>query len=131
MRVVPATNSRMTGGFFGSVVRGCFAAAIFVILATVLFAFITTFAEIGETACQNVQAGVGIIGVFLGGIVAGRRSSSRGWLVGLIVGFLFALLYFIASDAPSAGGSRLFSVGRQMLTISAAGLLGGILGVNL
>jgi putative membrane protein (TIGR04086 family) len=131
MRVVPATNNRVTGGFFGSVVRGCFTAAVFVILATVIFAFIATVAEIAETTCQNVQAGVGIIGVFLGGIVAGRRSSSRGWLVGLVVGLLFALLYFIASDAPLTGGSRLFAAGRQMLTISAAGLLGGILGVNL
>ncbi|MGB4528487.1 MAG: TIGR04086 family membrane protein [Firmicutes bacterium] len=131
MPIAPFTNNTRPYGFVRSIVRGCITAAIFVVVATVLFAFLTTLFDISEAACMNVQAAVGIIGVFLGGLAAGRTSASRGWLVGLVVGLVFAAVYFVASSDPSSGGSRFFAVGRQMLTVTVAGLLGGILGVNL
>lgn len=131
MPIAPFTNNVRPYGVLRSIVRGCIFAAVFVILATILFAFVTTLFDISEAACMNIQAGVGIMGVFLGGLTAGRTSSNRGWLVGLAVGLVFAAVYFIASANPSSGGIRFFAAGRQMLTITAAGLLGGILGVNL
>lgn len=131
MPVLPSSNGARSQSFIRSVVKGCSAASIFVILATILFAFVTTIVEVAETTCLNVQAGVGMVGVFLGGVIAGRASANRGWLVGLVVGIVFAVIYFIASGESSIGAQRFFAAGRQMLTITAAGLLGGILGVNL
>ena len=131
MPVLPSSNGARSQSFIRSVVKGCSAASIFVILATILFAFVTTIVEVAETTCLNVQAGVRMVGVFLGGVIAGRASANRGWLVGLVVGIVFAVIYFIASGESSVGAQRFFAAGRQMLTITAAGLLGGILGVNL
>ena len=62
--------------------RGCITAAIFVVVATVLFAFLTTLFDISEAACMNVQAAVGIIGVFLGGLAAGRTNTAEAGSLG-------------------------------------------------
>lgn len=131
MPLVSLPNEVRSHGLVGAIFRGCLSAAVFVILATVVMALVVTVVDISDTVCANIQAGVGLIGVFLGGLSAGRRSSSKGWFVGLIVGLVYAIVFFLTSDGASPPSSRFFALGCQMLTIAAAGLLGGILGVNL
>ncbi|MEW6308563.1 MAG: TIGR04086 family membrane protein [Bacillota bacterium] len=79
-----------------------------------------------------VLRAIGLAGVLLGGIIAGRRARNRGWLHGALVGVLYAgvatLLGALLVSAPAAGAA---TVGWRFASAVLIGALGGTVGVNL
>lgn len=73
----------------------------------------------------------GILGVFLGGLLAGTRVKRRGWLHGLWVGMLLALMGIIVRLEIIPQVFTWIIIGRQFLIWSLWGLAGGQVGYYL
>jgi|GEM_PF-969369 len=73
----------------------------------------------------------GILGVFLGGLLAGTRVQSRGWLHGLWVGMLLGMLGIILNLEILPQVVTWAGIGRQLLVWSLWGLFGGHVGYYL
>lgn len=73
----------------------------------------------------------GILGVFLGGLFAGTRVQKRGWLHGLWVGMLLALLGIITRLELAPQVFTWTIIGRQFLVWSLWGMAGGQAGYYL
>jgi len=71
---------------------------------------------------------VGILGVVLGGLLAGSRSGGKGWLHGLWVGVLLALCGIIANLELIPQSYSWLGMIRQLILWALWGLLGGYLG---
>lgn len=67
----------------------------------------------------------GVLGVFLGGVLTGTRVQGRGWLHGLWVGLLLAMLGIILRLEVMPEVFTWSGIGRQLLLWSLWGLAGG------
>lgn len=70
----------------------------------------------------------GLLGVFLGGLLAGRRAEARGWLHGLWVGIFLGLFGVIFNLELVPRLASWGSILRQLLVWALWGLTGGYLG---
>lgn len=71
---------------------------------------------------------MGILGVFVGGIIAGRKSKKRGWSHGIVVGILLGILGLVVNLDLFPNIYTYQGIGRHMLVWSLWGLVGGQLG---
>ena len=115
----------------GPVGIGVFAAMMTVLtavtVATVLLFIGLDWAPYMHTVCMTVA----FAGVALGSILAGSRSGSHGWLVGLITGVGFILLCLFFSVLFGRAKEVIPSLtALRILAASITGAAGGILGVN-
>lgn len=101
-----------------------------IILASAIVAFIIKFTNISEVTLGFVTLAIGLITLFISGIVAGIKAKAKGWLIGLIVGLSFALLTFTVQYLSVDSG---FSIEQIVYhsTYTLAAIVGSIFGVNL
>lgn len=71
---------------------------------------------------------LGIGGVLVGGVVAGRKAEDRGWLHGLWVGVLLGIFGIIVNLELMPEFYSWLTLGRQLLVWSLWGLVGGYVG---
>jgi putative membrane protein (TIGR04086 family) len=71
---------------------------------------------------------LGILGVLVGAVAAGKRSSGRGWLHGLWVGLLLGLFGIILNLELVPELYSWGAIGRQLLVWTLWGIAGGHLG---
>ncbi|MGI6144552.1 MAG: TIGR04086 family membrane protein [Peptococcia bacterium] len=73
---------------------------------------------------------LGIVGVLLGGAVAGIKAKYKGWLHGLWVGLLLGILGIIVNLELVPELYTWGLIGRQILVWTLWGLIGGYLGAH-
>lgn len=73
---------------------------------------------------------LGILGVLLGGIVAGKKAVNRGWLHGLWVGIILGILGIIVNLELIPELYSWAAIGRQLLVWSLWGFTGGYIGTH-
>jgi len=109
---------------------GVFYSFIWLALEALVLSVLITTGSVGEDNPVRYTYVVHGIALFIGGIIAGRRSGHKGWYHGGITGFIYMLLVlliaFLAVDAK-------LSFDKWMLVIVAfaVGAIGGMIGVNL
>lgn len=77
-----------------------------------------------------VAFSVGLVGLFIGGMITGIKGKSKGWVVGGLTGLGFTLFIFLVQYLGYQNG---FSI-QQMLHHTGfilAAIFGGMIGVNL
>ncbi|MFC0212561.1 TIGR04086 family membrane protein [Paenibacillus chartarius] len=103
----------------------------FVMMAagTLIVSLLLLWSNVQESSLPTYGKIVHGLSIFIGGWVAGKRSGSRGWYQGGILGALYAvtvgIVGFLAFD-NSLNWAALALLGGAF----AAGALGGMLGVN-
>src|SRR5699024_7208090 len=58
-------------------------------------ALILRFTELNEPTLSTITLVLGLIGLFVGGFVAGIKSKTKGWITGGAVGIGFSLFIFL------------------------------------
>lgn len=116
----------------GPILYGCVIAVLAILVFTVLFSLMTQFGWTGTVRpySNNIFLIADYFAIILGSIMAGRKSATTGWLVGIGVGLLssLSLLLFTAlMRQPVLWG--VFTV--KTLISCFIGAFGGIIGVNL
>lgn len=101
-----------------------------IFVSSIVIALLLRFTTFNEPALSWVTLIIGLIALFIGGLVAGLKSKAKGWIIGGMVGLGFTLIIFFIQYL---GYKQSFSLGQSLhhvgYTLSA--LLGGIIGVNI
>lgn len=112
------------------ILKGLLVALVIFLVACLITTFI--YAITGSLK-RSVLAKVLMVGhytaILLGGFQAGRAALSRGWLQGLLVGFVYSTIILIWALLIMNISITLPVMLRYCITI-VAGTLGGMLGVN-
>lgn len=101
-----------------------------IFLASVSLALLLRFTSFNEPALSWVTLGLGLISLFIGGLVAGIKGKKKGWLIGGLTGAGFTLFTFLVQYLGYQHG---FSLSQSLyhLGFICAALLGGMIGVNI
>lgn len=102
----------------------------FIIVASFILALILQFADMSGWMLSWVAFGVGLLALFIGGMVTGIKGKSKGWVFGGMTGAGFTLFVFLVQYLGYQNG---FSV-EQLLHHSGyiiAAVFGGMIGVNM
>ena len=113
-----------------AVLYGTISIFIFAIISSSIFAFILRFTALQETSIQYVITAMSFIALFIGGFIAGGKGQQKGWFLGGLTGFIYALLIFLYQFL---GLDSLFNVEQIIYYVCyiLISMMGGILGVNL
>lgn len=101
-----------------------------VLLTSFLLALLLRFTAMNETILSWVTLAVGLISLFIGGIVAGVKSKQKGWIIGCMTGLGFTLFTFLVQYLGYKNGFTLEQTFHHMGYVLAA-LIGGVFGVNM
>jgi putative membrane protein (TIGR04086 family) len=103
---------------------------IFILATSFFLALILQFSEISQWMLSWIAFGVGLLGLFISGLITGMKSKSKGWLIGGLAGVGFTLFIFLVQYLGFQNGFSMEQVLHHFGFIIAA-TFGGMLGVNL
>ncbi|MCR8634081.1 MULTISPECIES: TIGR04086 family membrane protein [Paenibacillus] len=109
---------------------GLMYAMIFMLLGTLMTSLLMLTTNLQENSLFSYTMSVHGVAMFVGGLVSGKRSGSKGWYNGGLLGLVYTLIVwiigFLAYDA-GLSWQTLYLLGLSFM----AGSLGGMIGVNL
>ncbi len=111
------------------IVRSALFAIILSILLVMAFAVIAKFANVSENVIVPVNIAIKILSVAAGCLI-GVRHDSKGLIKGLVIGLLYAGLTYLVFAAVGGDFTQNPMTVYDILACIAAGVLSGILAVN-
>jgi putative membrane protein (TIGR04086 family) len=109
---------------------GLMAALVFMLLGTLMTSILMLATNLQESSLYSYTMSIHGVAMLIGGMVAGKRSGTKGWYHGGLLGAVYAFIVwtigFLAYDA---------GITEQTLYLAVlsfiSGALGGMLGINL
>lgn len=113
------------------IIKGSIFAILLSLFLLLIYALILTYTNIPETTITPVVIIITAISILLGSIFSVRKIKKNGLINGGIVGLIYILTLYFTSSMCLVGFS--ISINSIIILISGivAGMLGGIIGVNL
>lgn len=111
------------------IVRSALFAIILSIMLVMAFAVIAKFANVSENVIVPVNIAIKILSVAAGCLI-GVRHDSKGLIKGLVIGLLYAGLTYLVFAAVGGDFTQNPMTVYDILACIAAGVLSGILAVN-
>ncbi|MBQ1948122.1 MAG: TIGR04086 family membrane protein [Clostridia bacterium] len=127
--VQPTKPKKKKNGIQGLLISLCIGLVLMCFLLTVVSA-VFVFTDFDETHEKTAAVLIVVLSAFCVGSFCAKNASSRGFFWGLLGGCLFGVLLWLLGLLLVTEGTGDFSW-RTVLTTSGAGLLGGIVGINL
>jgi putative membrane protein (TIGR04086 family) len=115
----------------GSILRGLVFTFVIVIVSALILSLVVHTTSITERSLPLVFKLITTFAIAVGGAVAARRTQAKGWLHGGLVGVVFIVLCFFFSFAFQSESLGAVSLGKELGLGLLAGLIGGVIGVNL
>ncbi|WP_100011929.1 TIGR04086 family membrane protein [Lentibacillus sediminis] len=114
---------------FTALLYGWIAVLGLIFIASVILALLLRFTSFNDPTLTWVTLIVGLISLFLGGLISGVKGKARGWLLGGLTGLGFTLLTFLVQYLGYQQG---FSLSQSLHHVGfvLAALLGGMVGVS-
>src|SRR5699024_1870536 len=103
---------------------------LFIVLtSSAVLAIVIKHSNITEQTLSYITLIIGLVTLFIGGLVAGLRGKSNGWMLGFIVGLCFSLLILLIQYL---GFNELFSLNQNLFRIAyiLCAVVGSIVGAN-
>ena len=116
---------------FINVARGSIIAMTITLVCLVIFSVILANTEVAESTINPVIILVTAVSIFVGSIMSVSRISKRGIINGGIVGMIYFLAIYILSGIVNSNFSINISGIILIICGILAGMLGGIVGVNI
>ena len=117
--------------YFKSVSKGLIFALMTTFLVTAILSIIMNNVVLGDGIFNIIYVVISCLALLIGTIVAVRNYGSKGWLVGLTVGFVFYItLYIIGVIFGAEPTLRAYDLIKFSLC-TLIGLLAGMLSVNI
>lgn len=99
------------------------------LLSSAVLALILRFTSFNDPTLSWVTLGIGLVSLFIGGLIAGIKGKAKGWLIGAAIGLGFTLFIFLIQYLGYKQGFSLEQLMYHAGYVLAA-LIGGIFGVN-
>ncbi|MFE5320122.1 TIGR04086 family membrane protein [Paenibacillus sp. NPDC056579] len=103
---------------------------IFMLIGTFLISLLMMATNLQETSLFGYTMSVHGVAMFIGGIVSGKRSGTRGWYHGGMLGIFYCLIVWMIGFLAYDTGLSVETLYLLGLTFGS-GALGGILGINM
>ena len=123
-------NSEKKVYIWGSVLKGALIALSFSLIAILVFAFILRFVAIPDSAIKPVNQGIKILSVLFGVFVGLKKNKEMGLISGLLIGFLYTIVAFIAFSILDGGFEFSITFVNDLLFGAITGAICGIIAVN-
>lgn len=119
----------MKNSQFSALLYGWIVVLGLVLMTSFVLAFFLRFTSLNEPTLSWVTLAVGIISLFIGGLIAGIKGKSKGWVIGGVIGVGFTLFVFLVQYL---GYKQSFSLEQLLHHFGyiLAALVGGVIGVN-
>ena len=112
-----------------SIVKGVALALGISLVSVVVFAFVLRSAALPQGVIYPVNCGIKVLSVAVGAAACIR--GEKGWCKGCVVGLLFTAFSYLAFSAIGGDFSLSWLLFAEVALGAVAGMLGGIIGVNL
>ncbi len=113
------------------ILKGTLISWILTFILLFIYAVLLTYTKIGENTISPIIIAIEAVSILIGSSIVTSQLKKNGIINGGLVGFIYILLiYFLSSLTTSGFSLNVYSV--IMMTAGiAAGMIGGVVGVNL
>lgn len=113
------------------IIKGSIISIILTIIMLLIFSIILAYTNVSESVATPVIFCITIISILAGSIISVRRVKKNGLVNGAIVGGIYILtIYILSSIFTTTFGLNMYAIIMIILSV-LAGILGGIIGVNI
>lgn len=113
------------------IVKGSITAILLTLLLLLIFAMLLTYTSLQENIIKPVIIVISGISILLGSSISTLKIKKNGILNGSLVGLVYIVTIYLISSATGIGFAlNLYSIIMIIISI-LAGMIGGIIGVNL
>lgn len=119
----------MKSQVYSAVLYGWLIVFSLIMITSMILAIFLRFTNLGETQLSWLTFSAGMIILFIGGVFAGLKGKTKGWMIGLCIGLGFTLIVFFIQYL---GYKQAFTFEQLLYHIGylIAAMVGGVLGVN-
>ena len=113
------------------IAKGSATALIITLVLLLIFAMLLTFTSIQENTIKPVIIIITAISILIGSSISTLKINKNGMLNGGLVGLSYILIMYVLSSIIATGFSLNLSSIILIISSVLAGIIGGIIGVNL
>ncbi|MCU6791535.1 MULTISPECIES: TIGR04086 family membrane protein [Paenibacillus] len=108
---------------------GLMVAMIFMLLGTLMTSLLMLATNLQESSLYSYTMSIHGIAMLIGGMTAGKRSGTKGWYHGGMLGLVYTCIIWLIGFLTYDAGFSQQTLYLTALTL-VSGALGGILGIN-
>lgn len=101
-----------------------------ILISSIIIAFLLRVTSFDDKLLTWVALSIGILSLFIGGLITGLKGKTKGWMIGALTGIGFTIFTFSVQYLGYHQGFSLEQSIHHLAYIFAA-IVGGILGVNI
>ena len=116
---------------FIKIIKGSIIAIIISVICFTIFATVLTCTDIKENTIPSVVLIISLISILIGSCISSRKIKKKGILNGAIVGITYISIIYILSSILLTGFSLNLYATIMIIGAVLAGMIGGIVGVNI
>ena len=116
---------------FIRIIKGSITAIIITLILLFIFAILLTYTKLQENIISPVVIVVTAISILIGSSISTLKIKKKGLLNGAFVGLIYIATIYIISSLTGSGFSCNINAIIMIVASIIAGMLGGIIGVNL
>lgn len=131
MKVKAKSFEKKESNFALGILKGSLIALSVSLVGILLFAFILRFTSISDKFILPINEVIKGISVFLGTFLGFKRQKKMGFLGGLLIGFIYTILAFVAFSALNGSFDFDKTLLSDLLFDSIIGAICGIICVNI
>lgn len=115
----------------GRIIKGSVTAIIVSLILLLIYATLLSYTNISETTMTPVVIIISGVSILIGSTISSLKIKKQGMLNGALVGLIYILFIYILSSILLTGFEINTKSLIMMLVSTVAGMVGGIIGVNL
>lgn len=116
---------------FIRIIKGSVTAIIITLILLFIFAAILTYTSIQEGVISPVIIIITAISILIGSSISTMKIKKMGLINGALVGLIYILTIYLISSITGSGFNLQIQTIIMMVASIVAGMIGGIIGVNL
>lgn len=124
-------NNSKTKENFKRIIKGSIMSIILTLVLLFIFSIIVTYTNVKESIISPIIIIITSISILIGSSISSLKIKKNGLLNGAIVGIIYILTIYILSSIMGMGFKIDINSVLMIIFAIAAGMLGGIVGVNI
>ena len=125
------TETEGKASFFLTTLKGALYALSVCLIGILIFAFILRFVAVGDNLIKPINQVIKTLSILIGTFIALKKSKDMGLISGLIIGFMFTIIAFVAFSVLDGHFVFGISLLNDCLFGAIVGGICGIISVNL
>ncbi len=113
------------------IIKGSITAIVITLILLFIFSIILTYTSIKESAMSPVVIVITAVSILIGSSISTLKIKKMGLVNGALVGLIYILTIYVISSITGLGFALQLQTIIMMLAAIGAGMIGGIIGVNL